>query len=189
MSEVHAIAITEHTTGQIDVKRLNLDLRAFEAETIYAKTYADGELDLDAAFAWCEGHGYERTYDDGWLRAFVHKSLPDRVDMARLPDGTVRVALFDRRGRRDVRRGEPFFVAGRTLEELDEFLCDAGYHGYVWHDGARAFRGQPWPIRTRSEIWKMRRRLEDVAVRKMQREPGKWHPEETLLSLDLAYAG
>lgn len=183
-NKVHTIRFTKSLDGSVSVRRFHIDLYTMTDETIYDHEYAPGELDIDAAFAWCENHGYVRIFEDLMSTYYVHNTLPDRVDMAQLSDGTVRVTLIDRRG-----IPQESFIVARGLRDCEDLLQDHGYHTFFWNYGARAFRGDPWPVRSRSEIWHKRRKLEEIARHKFRQNAGKWHPEETLLSMDLAYAG
>lgn len=197
MSKIHTITVTRDTDERITIRRSHLDLRAFTAETLYEKTYATNEIELEQVLAWCDKYGYDRTDGDAEIEErhgivamqvhFVHSSLPDRIDFAALEGGKVRVTLMDRQGRRDIPQ-DTYTVEG-DLQAMASVLEHNGYHVYHWGRGARAFRGTPWPIRSRLEIWKKRQKLEEIARQRMQQNPGKWHDEETLLSMDLAYAG
>lgn len=173
--------------GMTVVRKAWMDLHDFRSHTVSEVTY--DTFDYDAALAWCTEHHYALTRNDTVETVFVHDSCPDRIDFA-ASGAAVRAVHLDRRGMNDVPR-EAFLVdtAGRTLKEICDWLEEHGYTTYWWGSGARAFRGTPWPIRTRREIFRKRQQLEEVALYLLRTDPGRWHNEETLLSLDLAYAG
>ena len=119
-------------------------------------------------------------------------ALPDRIDFTELPDGRVIVTKLRREPeeRRDIPIDSETKSAGFDLERALGWCTANGYTVHRWTGGARAWKAeQPWVIRTRREIWKFRQRLENIALSKMRQNPGSWHPEESLLSLDLAYDG
>jgi hypothetical protein len=198
MGKFNAVHFNRDPDGATRVSRYYVDARAFTAEKTAEKEYGPGELDADAAADWCEVHGFDAVFDDRDVARdlgietmqmrYLHRSLPDRVDLAKTSDGRVRVTFFDRRGRRDV-PADGAMVDDRSLEDLESFLKGVGYNTFNWQRGARAFRGEPWPVRTRREIWRKRRQLEEIADSKMGQNPERWHAEETLLAMDLAYAG
>jgi len=194
--KVHVIKFNREAEERVTVRRLHLDPKTLDAETVYEKAYDEGELDIQEAYAWCRSHGYPRTPDESELEAmglipvqatFVHESVPDRFDLNKLSDGRVRVTLFDRHDGRDVARAT-YTIQG-DVEEIRNTLGDCGFSTYFWETGARAFRGEPWPIRTRVQIWHKRRKLEEQVRQRVLENGDVLCPEDALLSLDLAYAG
>ena len=121
---------------------------------------------------------------------------PDRIDFLESPEGTIKRQCFQHvTKRRDVPLGlsEPL-QAGYTLEQALEWCEENGYHVYRWHYRspfgghiARAFLGTPWPIRTGKRMKELREQLEAMGQKAIRSNPGKWHPVETLLQVDLAY--
>jgi len=91
--------------------------------------------------------------------------------------------------RRDIPIDSETKSAGFDLERAIGWCEENGYTVHRWGGGARAWKAEPWVIRTRRQIQKLRQRLEGAARSKMRQNPGQWHPEESLLSLDLAYDG
>lgn len=115
---------------------------------------------------------------------------PDRIDFTRLQDGRISVTKLrrDAANRRDVPLEHDIHNDLELKGALD-WCRDNGYTVRRWYNGARAWRGQIWIIRTRYQIMRMRQELEAQALRKFRQEPGRWHQEESTLALDLAYDG
>jgi len=186
--------------GRTTVRKVWMDCHDFRSHT--KSTHAYESFDYDAAIAWAQEHHYKVARDDATVVMLVHDSCPDRIDMT-VVNGTVKIIHFDRRGMNDIRRdfytvedvSNPFNAPGVTpnpkhwLTRVGAWLEDHGYTVFNWGSGLRAFRGDPWPIRTRREIWKKRQQVEERAVSLMKQEPGTWHAEDTLMQMDLAYAG
>jgi hypothetical protein len=115
---------------------------------------------------------------------------PDRIDFAELPDGRINVIKMtrDRAYRRDIPTDHAIHEDLDFDEALD-WLRENGYTVRCWPGGARAWKGTPWIIRTRREIWQKRQQAEAAALADLNRNPGKWHDSETRLQLDFAYEG
>ena len=121
---------------------------------------------------------------------------PDRIDFFESPDGTIMRQCFQHpKKRRDIPLGQPKPLQDDyTLERALAWCEENGYFVYCWQyrspfggQVARAFLGVPWPIRTRDRMRELRQQLEALALAAMRSNPGKWHPVETLLQVDLAY--
>lgn len=122
--------------------------------------------------------------------------LPDRIDFKVLSDGRVNVLKLrrddaDPAAPRDVPLpgGHEIKPADFDLEEALAWCEENGYTVRRWPGGARAWRGEPWAIRTGWQIVKLRRELEAKWRVEFHRNPGRWSRFDTLLSLDLAYDG
>jgi len=107
---------------------------------------------------------------------------PDRVDLVIHSQG-VTVTRFWHQDGRDVPSPD-----GAELKPVDFPLADAiawlkanGYTVRQWPNGARAFRGQPWPIRNTAGI--LRRRAEVEALAQAGRLPSSF----AWSALDFAY--
>lgn len=114
---------------------------------------------------------------------------PDRIDFSVVNGRIVLVLKFehcpaDRRDRVISAEKKP------TNFDLDAALAWCEEHGYTvhrWHAGARAWKGTPWVIRTRSQIWRKRKQIERQVASFIRRHPGK--PTPNLSFLDFAYDG
>jgi len=107
---------------------------------------------------------------------------PDRVDLFITSKG-VTVTRFWHQDGRDVPSPD-----GAELKPVDFPLADAiawlKFNGYTvrqWPNGARAFKGQPWPIRNTAGI--LRRRAEVEALAQAGQLPSGF----TWSALDFAY--
>jgi hypothetical protein len=114
--------------------------------------------------------------------------LPDRIDFIQTPQGTavrryIRHPFRDRMYKHDTK--PPNF----DLDAALDWCTQNGYTVRKWNGGARAWKGAPWPIRTAWQIMRKRHDIEQIALAKMKANPGKWHTEESILQLDLAYDG
>jgi hypothetical protein len=125
-----------------------------------------------------------------------HATSTQRIDFTALSDGRVVVTKMHRdpEGRRDVPHGTETKPAGFDLDAAIAWCEANGYTVLWWYDGAgnksaRAFRGEPWPVRRNWEVKRLRDQLNDAWLRQFHQEPGKWHPIERLLGMDLAFAG
>jgi hypothetical protein len=85
---------------------------------------------------------------------------PDRIDFGQLGDGRVNVVKMrrDAPNRRDVPTGHEIKHAGFDLDAALAWCEDNGYTVRRWQGGARAWKGEPWVIRTRAQISRMRER-------------------------------
>jgi len=80
---------------------------------------------------------------------------------------------------------EAFDVVKQPFD-LDTFIASKEAQGYVtrrWNGGARLFFGSPFPIRSKSEIFNLRKRLEDQMMRNGGEHPAGYQVH----TLDLAY--
>ena len=116
-------------------------------------------------------------------------TLPDRIDFTKLGDGRTIVQKLRRDtetepGRpRDIPTSTEIKPAGFALVDALTWCRDNGYTVRQWTDGARAWHGKPWPIRTRAQIRRKRAQAEKQVNRTGGSENG------SLLSLDFAYDG
>jgi len=113
---------------------------------------------------------------------------PDRIDFTRIQaSGKVIVTKFQRR---DETADVPMEGEVKPIDfDLDGALAWCAENGYTvrqWPGGARAWRGKPWPIRSRSQIIRRRR---DVERHVRYRIATGKASDENLLSLDFAYDG
>lgn len=116
-------------------------------------------------------------------------SNPDRIDFSVINDRVVMVQKFehcpaDRRDRVISAETKPLGF------DLDAALAWCEEHGYTvrrWPSGARAWKGKPWVIRTRLQIWRKRERAEREVASFIRRHPGR--PTPGLTFLDFAYDG
>jgi len=86
--------------------------------------------------------------------------LPDRIDFAIVPSGVAVTKFWLVDGRSIPAHGGEMKPAGFDLEGALAW-CEA--HGYTvrrWDGGARAWRGVPWPVRTRAQIRRKRSEVE-----------------------------
>ena len=177
--------------GRTTVRKVWMDLHDFRSRLLQETVYE--AFDYDAALAWCAEHHYKVVRDSSTEVVVLHDACPDRIDFTAVGE-SVRVTHFDRRGMNDIPR-EHFTVEElgdtpkRWLQRICAWLEEHGYSTFWWGTGARAFRGKPWPIRTRREIFRKRQQIEEAALYLLRTDPGRWHDEETLMQLDLAYAG
>ena len=113
--------------------------------------------------------------------------FPDRIDFTLLGDGRVIVQKLHRDtktepGRpRDIPTSTEIKPAEFALATALAWCRDNGYTVRQWADGARAWHGKPWPIRTRAQI----RRKREQAEKQVARTGGKG----SLLMLNFAYDG
>ena len=112
---------------------------------------------------------------------------PDRIDFSTLGDGRVIVQKLRRDTTtnparpRDIPVSTEVKPAGFAMADALAWCQSNGYVVRQWADGARAWRGIPWPIRTRAQIQRKRAQAE-----KRARGTGG---SGALLSLDFAYEG
>lgn len=112
----------------------------------------------------------------------------DRIDFRVEPAiGQVLVTKYVHVAGRDEAHGPPYPLDTLDLEDALAWCEEHDYTVYRWPNGARAFRGTPWPIRGRRQISRLRQRLDQEALAAMRRDPGRWDESETLLQYDLAY--
>ena len=116
-------------------------------------------------------------------------SYPDRIDFELLDDRSTIIVKMRRNGRRSIPTAHETKAADFDLDAALDWCRKNGYTVHNWHWGARAWRGEPWPIRTMHQIIKLRRKLEENWRTEFHRNPGKTTRFDTLLSLDLAFDG
>lgn len=112
--------------------------------------------------------------------------LPDRIDFTTLNDGRIVVQKMRREPaeRRDV-------VTDHDIHldlDLNTALAWCREHGYTvrtWHDGARAWHGEIWVIRTRAQI----KRRREQAERRLAASLHRSKPTNSAIFLDFAYDG
>jgi len=111
--------------------------------------------------------------------------LPDRIDFTVLDDGRIIVQKMQRQAaqRRD------FVTDHDTHVDLDlqTALAWCREHGYTvrtWHNGARAWHGTPWVIRTREQIKRRREQADRQVAASIRRSK-----PTNLINLDFAYEG
>lgn len=114
--------------------------------------------------------------------------MTDRIDFIQTAAGVV-VRKYSKQPYKDRIHSCETKPADFDLQAALDWCQTHGYTVRTWHGGARAWKGAIWPIRTSWQIVRKRQDLEQIALAKMRQEPGKWHHEETLLALDLAYDG
>ena len=112
---------------------------------------------------------------------------PDRIDFTQLSDGRIIVQKLRRDTAteparpRDIPLSTEIKPAGFALADAIAWCQSNGYIVRQWAGGARAWKGIPWPIRTRAQIRRKREQAE-----KRTRRTGE---NSGLLSLDFAYDG
>ena len=92
-------------------------------------------------------------------------TLPDRIDFAVVTSGVVVTRFWLIGGRNVAPHAPEVKPAGFDLEGVLARCEQNGYTVRRWQGGARAWRGVPWPIRTRSQIWRRRAQAERLAMR------------------------
>lgn len=114
--------------------------------------------------------------------------MTDRIDFIETAAGIV-VQKYQKQPYKDRMNTSEIKPADFDLQAALDWCQANGYTVRTWSNGARAWKGTIWPIRTTREIIRKRRELEQIVRAKMRQDPGKWHSEETTLQLDLAYDG
>ena len=89
---------------------------------------------------------------------------PDRIDFAVVPSGVAVTKFWLVEGRSVSLLGSEMKPAGFDLEEALAWCEANGYTVRRWDGGARAWRGLPWPIRTRAQILRKRSEVERQAL-------------------------
>jgi hypothetical protein len=119
----------------------------------------------------------------------------DRIDFVMLPDGRVTVTKMHQTEDRlrDITHGHEVKPVGFDMDEALTWCRANGFTVMWWWnvDGrkcARAWKGEPWPVRRNWEIANLRKRLEQEWVNSYRHNSG-WYKLERLLSMDLAFAG
>ena len=114
---------------------------------------------------------------------------PDRIDFSVINDRIVMVQKFERcpADRRDRAISAEKKPADFDLDTALAWCEHNGYTVHRWHDGARAWKGEPWPIRTGNAILRKRALVERQTASFIRRHPRK--PAPNLSSLNLAYDG
>ncbi len=128
--------------------------------------------------------------------------FPNQIDFRKEQDGRINVLKMrrDAAGRRNITTSHELKPANFDLQAALAWCEENGYTVRRWSYGARAWLGAPRPVRTRREIWQIRRRLELESLHFWERrtvenhsagaQPGsRWHQVSVLLALDLAYDG
>jgi len=130
----------------------------------------------------------------------------DRIDFTILNDSTVLVTKMVRykKQRRDIPHMNEQHAPGTFDLEAALQWCEMnGYTVQTWpkHEnrtlGARAWKGNPWPIRTRYQIVLLRQELEDECMAYWDAAPERrehmpiprWMNMTELAHVDLAYVG
>ena len=113
--------------------------------------------------------------------------LPDRIDFTLLDDGRIVVLKMQRQAaeRRDMVTDNDIHLDLDLPFALD-WCREHGYTVRTWHNGARAWHGEIWVIRTRAQIKRERERLERQSRALLRRSPGS---RISITMLDLAYDG
>ena len=104
---------------------------------------------------------------------------PDRIDFAVVATGVVVTKFWLIDGRSIPLHGGEIKPTGFDLEGTLAWCEANGYTVRRWEGGARAWKGEPWPVRTRAQILRKRSAVE--------RQVFAGHADGRLLSLDLAY--
>ena len=104
---------------------------------------------------------------------------PDRIDFAVVPSGVAVTKFWLVEGRSVSLLGSEMKPAGFDLEGALAWCEANGYTVRRWDGGARAWRGLPWPIRTRAQILRKRSEVERQAL--------AGHGSGNLLTLDFAF--
>jgi hypothetical protein len=105
-------------------------------------------------------------------------ALPDRIDFAVATSGVVGTRFWQIDGRPIAPRGAEDKPAGFDLTAALAWCEQHGYTVRRWEGGARAWKGKPWPIRTREQILRKRGEVE--------RQVFAGHAGGHLLTLDFA---
>jgi hypothetical protein len=122
----------------------------------------------------------------------------ERIDFHMLSDGRCVVVKMHRDDDelRDIPHSHEIKAAndGFDLDTALEWCEEHGFTVLWWwnedgHKCARAFLGEPWPIRRNFEIKRLRERLEGSWTQGFHKNPGKWQRIERLIGMDLAFAG
>jgi hypothetical protein len=104
---------------------------------------------------------------------------PDRIDFAVVPSGVAVTKFWLIDGRSIPLHGGEMKPAGFDLEEALDWCEANGYTVRRWDGGARAWKGEPWPVRTRTQILRKRSAVERMVF--------AGHASGNLLSLDFAF--
>lgn len=113
-----------------------------------------------------------------------------RIDFTVTDQGVV-VTKYHRVNGRDRRYSSELKDKHFNLDNALAWCEENGYTVRRWPAGcgfqaeARAFKPSPWPIRTRREIWNVRRKVEEQVAQWIERNPGK--PTPGLTFLDFAF--
>jgi hypothetical protein len=105
-------------------------------------------------------------------------ALPDRIDFAVVTSGVVVTRFWLIDGRNVAPRGAESRPANLDLDAALAWCEQHGYTVHRWEGGARAWRGAPWPVRTREQILRKRGEVE--------RQVLSGHAGGHLLALDFA---
>ena len=108
--------------------------------------------------------------------------MTDRIDFLPCTAGTI-VQKFEKQPWRDRLISSEIKPQDFDLQAALEWCTNNGYTVRVGTWGARAWKGQPWVIRTREQIKRKRARAEDTAF---SSQPD---PHVTTLQIDFAYDG
>ena len=91
--------------------------------------------------------------------------LPDRIDFSVVACGVVVTKFWLLSGRTVAPYGAEVKPPEFDLDGALAWCAENGYTVRRWPGGARAWKGKPRPIRTRSQIWQKRARAERLALR------------------------
>ena len=108
--------------------------------------------------------------------------MTDRIDFLASAAGTI-VQKFERQPWRDRLISSEIKPQGFNLEAALEWCTNNGYTVRVGTWGARAWKGQPWVIRTRYQIKRRREQAERAAF------SSQADPHTTSLQIDFALDG
>jgi hypothetical protein len=120
----------------------------------------------------------------------------DRIDFVTLPDGRVTVTKMHQTDDRlrDIPHSHVIKPVGFDLDAAMQW-CQENNFAVMWwwnvdgHRCARAWKGEPWPVRRNWEVVNLRKRLEQEWLTLFHQNPGKWNKIERLMNMDLAFAG
>lgn len=113
-------------------------------------------------------------------------TLPDRIDFTILDDGRIIVQKMQRQAaeRRDIVTDHDIHLDLDLTFALD-WCREHGYTIRTWDGGARAWHGEIWVIRTRSQIKRRREQAERQVAALLHRS----RPVPNLTFSDFAYDG
>lgn len=148
-------------------------------------------FDLQDALDWCTANGYTVHHSCSEARAWKYEMEPIRIDFAKLDDGRVSVVEIYKRLKGDRRGARESYHQpnGSDFQAALDWHKENGYTVHYWYYGARAWKGEPKPVRNRREIKEMRTQLWKEWKAQFAINPGKLTIVDTLLHLDLAYDG
>lgn len=112
--------------------------------------------------------------------------LPDRIDFSILDDGRIIVKKMCREPaeRRDVVTDHDIHL-DLDLDAALDWCREHSYTVRTWHNGARAWHGEIWIIRTKPQI----KRRREQAERRLAASLRRSKPTTSAIFLDFAYDG